>query len=175
MPGAGPKTPRRSAIGSRSDCSRPAAKTCSGISVPAPADRSLAGRDVLVTRPAPQVSALCRLIEAAGGRAIAAPAIEIVGPGDAAAAAAQLRADDADIAIFVSRPSVEHALALVPDLPARLGARAVFAAGPGTQAALARAGISASAPAEEEAGSEGLLRLPGLEPAAVAGRCALIV
>jgi uroporphyrinogen-III synthase len=50
----------------------------------------LAGRQVLVTRPAHQSTGLCERIEALGGRAIIAPTIA-TGPGDAAAMADAVR------------------------------------------------------------------------------------
>jgi uroporphyrinogen-III synthase len=54
----------------------------------APCD--LGGRGVLVTRPAAQADGLCRLIEAAKGRAIRLPTIEIAPAADPREAAALL-------------------------------------------------------------------------------------
>jgi uroporphyrinogen-III synthase len=96
-------------------------------------DSGLAGAGVLVTRPEHQAGPLLAAIEAAGGRAIRFPAIDIA-PVPAAsidAAAASLHAPD--IAIFVSPNAVRHGLA-------HCGAARVAAVGPATAAALETAG-----------------------------------
>lgn len=93
------------------------------------ADAPLAGVGVLVTRPAGQAGDLVAAIEAAGGRSIAFPVIEIA-PRSAQEIAADLAARaDPDIVIFISRNAVEHGLAWAGD-------GAIAAVGPATAAAI---------------------------------------
>ena len=93
------------------------------------ADAPLAGVDVLVTRPAGQAGELVAAIEAAGGRSILFPVIEIAprSPQDIEADIAGLA--DPDIVIFISRNAVEHGLAWSGDA-------AIAAVGPATAAAV---------------------------------------
>ena len=100
-----------------------------------PAD--LAGRGVLVTRPAGQAEPLCRLIEAAGGRAIRFPTIAIEPTHDPEATA--LLGESWDLLYFVSPNAVEQALALVADA-GWLRVERVAAVGRGTARALEAAG-----------------------------------
>jgi uroporphyrinogen-III synthase len=134
-------------------------------------DCPLAGRGVLVTRPAGQAEGLCRLIEAAGGRPVHFPTIEIQPPADPATAAARL-AEPWDIIVFISRNAVEGALALAGD--ALLASRAQLAAvGRATAAAMRDAGLPSSLVAAAGFDSEALLALPALQQ--VGGRRVLIV
>ncbi|MCX7961735.1 MAG: uroporphyrinogen-III synthase [Burkholderiales bacterium] len=122
----------------------------------------LAGRRVLVTRPAAQAEGLARRIRAAGGEAIVFPTIEILPPSDPAALGAVLsRLEGFDLAIFVSRNAVERGLAaLARPWPARLRVAAV---GAGTARALAERGVGgAIVPAPGLADSEALLARPEL-------------
>jgi uroporphyrinogen-III synthase len=141
-----------------------------------PTDSPLAGVRVLVTRPAPQGRALCRLIETAGGAADCVPAIDIAPPRDADAAR-RLLEDRAgfDCAIFISRNAVEFAARLVPNLAALLAGRAVYAAGAGTRRELEERGLAGVVAPPRATGSEGLLQLDALRGAAVAGLRVLIV
>jgi uroporphyrinogen-III synthase len=99
---------------------------------------TLSGIGVLVTRPAGQAEALCRRIEAAGGRAIALPAAAILPVSDPEPARALL-ATPWDLMVFVSRNAVEHALPLLPGgcLPE---GPTIAAVGQATARALAAAG-----------------------------------
>lgn len=118
---------------------------------------SLAGRGVLVTRPAGVAAGLVARIEQAGGRPIVFPAIDIVAlprPG------AFDRLGDFALAIFVSPTAVERALAWVGRWPSALPVAAV---GEGTRRALERAGVSHVLAPAEGADSEALLAAPGLE------------
>ena len=88
------------------------------------ASAPLAGRRILVTRPAHQAEGLCQRITAAGGTAVRLPTLEIVPTTDTAAAQMALEAAlEADWLIFISANAVFHALALRPDLLARSSAR----------------------------------------------------
>jgi uroporphyrinogen-III synthase len=93
------------------------------------ADAPLAGVNVLVTRPAGQAGELVAAIDAAGGRSILFPVIEIAprSPQDIEADLAGLA--DPDIVIFISRNAVEHGLAWSGDA-------AIAAVGPATAAAI---------------------------------------
>ncbi len=126
--------------------------------MPEPCD--LAGRGVLVTRPQDQAAHLCHLIEAAGGRPIPFPTIQIEAAGDLAAARAIL-AQPADLVIFTSRNAVDYALPLFPGacLPAgpRLGA-----IGKATAEALTAAGRAPDLVPAGRYDSETLLTLPDL-------------
>ncbi len=131
----------------------------------------LAGRTVVVTRPAAQAGPLAAAIAAAGGNALIFPLLEIAAAADAqplAAAAERLSAYD--WAVFVSPNAVDYAL---PTLlargpwPADLRPATV---GPGTARALAAHGIGACLVPRERFDSEALLALPELAAERVAGQ-----
>jgi uroporphyrinogen-III synthase len=131
----------------------------------------LQGRGVLVTRPAGQAQRLCRLIEAAGGRALPLPTVEIRPPADPDAALRCL-AEPWHVLIFISRNAVDGALALVGvEQLARAEQRA--AVGKATAQAMTEAGIAPTLLSEGGFDSEALLALPEL--AQVQGRRVLIV
>jgi uroporphyrinogen-III synthase len=132
----------------------------------------LGGARVLVTRPAHQAEALCRLIADAGGEPVRLPAIEIAPPADPAALARTLaHLDEFDLAVFVSPNAVRAALAHRDGrLPPAL---ALAAVGDGTQRALAAAGYADVLVPAARFDSEGLLALPALQ--AVRGRRILIL
>jgi uroporphyrinogen-III synthase len=93
------------------------------------ADGPLAGVGVLVTRPVGQSGELVSAIEAAGGRSIVFPVIEIVPRSPQDIESDRRRLAHPDIVIFVSRNAVEHGLAWSDD-------GAVAAVGPATAAAI---------------------------------------
>ena len=96
-------------------------------------DAALAGAGVLVTRPEHQAGPLVAAIEAAGGRAVCFPAIEITPLPAESIAADAAGLQDPDIAIFVSANAVRHGLA-------HGAAPRIAAVGPATAAALEAAG-----------------------------------
>lgn len=116
----------------------------------------LAGLTIVVTRAAHQVASLATLLEGAGGRVIAMPAIATVAPSDTGRVEAALRAlRETDAVVFTSengaRSTFEHLRAL--DLDARaLAGKLVAAIGPGTALALAREGIRADLVPSEHVG-----------------------
>lgn len=120
----------------------------------------LQGLGVLVTRPAEQAARLGEAIEAAHGRPLLFPCVEIAGPADPAAVKTQLaRAGDYQLLIFVSANAVKHAFELLPDsLP---GDQQIAAVGAATAAALADCGLDPTLVPERQ-DSEGLLALPEL-------------
>src|SRR5258705_5237138 len=85
----------------------------------------LAGKGIVVTRPAHQAQALVRSIEGAGGRAIRFPVIEIRDVEDLGPFMQLVdRLDEYDFAIFISPNSVERSMKLISarrrTLPPRL-------------------------------------------------------
>lgn len=136
---------------------------------PPPCD--LGGLSVLVTRPQAQSDDLCELIEAAHGRPLRFPTIEILGPADKHAARQQLAAAArADGLVFVSANAVQYAFPLLPDqLPLDIDIAAV---GTATARALEQAGLPPTL-VPERMDSEGLLALDALHD--VAGRRFLVI
>lgn len=117
---------------------------------------SLAGRGVLVTRPARVAAALAGGIERAGGRALVFPAIEI----EALARPAVFdRLSEFALAVFVSPSAVECGLAAAPSWPSSVSVAAV---GQGTRRALERAGFRHVVAPQQGADSEALLAVPEL-------------
>ena len=130
--------------------------------------KPLAGKNVVVTRPAHQAQAFARLIKDAGGRAILFPAIEIRDVKDPWSVTRLVdRLDQYDLAIFVSPNAVERALKLISGrrrFPSRLKVATVGGAG---VRALERFGITGIAAPQGRYDTESLLELPAL--AAVKG------
>lgn len=126
----------------------------------------LAGLSVLVTRPAEQSERLCDLIQAAHGRPVRFPALEILGPADKQAARRALTdARHADLLVFVSTNAVQYAFPLLPEqLPVDIEVAAV---GDATARALSAVGLEPTL-VPERMDSEGLLALPAMN--SVAGK-----
>lgn len=134
---------------------------------------TLAGWQVLVTRPAGVADALCESLAAAGAQVHRAPLLAIEPlPESAADRAIALDLDRFDLVIVTSRHAVQHGVGRLadywPQWPAHLHWLAV---GTATASALAAHAIHADAPAD--ARSEGLLALPALDD--VAGRRVLLI
>ena len=131
--------------------------------------RALAGRTVLVTRPAHQAAALVRTIQSAGGEAFVFPALEIeaVPAADLSASLAQLVT--ADIVIFISPNAAQFGMAAIRALPA---ASRIFAVGAGTARVLRAQGIQDVVTPDGQ-DSEALLALPQLQE--VTGKVVMIV
>jgi uroporphyrinogen-III synthase len=122
----------------------------------------LAGRGIVVTRPAQQAQTLAALIRAAGGRALLFPVIEIADVADAQPLRAVLdRLDRFDLAIFVSPNAVDTGMKLIATkpLPPRLKIAAI---GGGSAKALARFGVQEVIAPARRFDSEALLELPAL-------------
>ena len=116
----------------------------------------------MVTRPREQASGLAARIEAAGGRALVYPAIEIQDLPDARAALAAIaRLESFDLAVFVSPTAVRKAFGLMGKRSWPAGVRAA-GVGAATRAALQAAGVASAFAPEERADSEALLELPEL-------------
>lgn len=115
-----------------------------------------------MTRPGERAGNLVRLIEAAGGRALLFPAIEIE---DLPAPPALAELERFDLAIFISPTAVAKVMAQVAAWPPGLRAAAV---GGGTRRELERRGMHAVIAPVVGADSEALLAVPEMQ--AVAGK-----
>ncbi|MDR1228509.1 MAG: uroporphyrinogen-III synthase [Azoarcus sp.] len=137
---------------------------------------ALAGRTVVVTRPSAQAGALCRAVEAEGGRAFRFPLLEILPSGDPGVfAPVAARLDEFDLAFFVSSNAVEHGLDGLRALRAWPPGLSVATVGQGSARALrARGFVEVIAP-ENGFDSEAVLALPAFAPEAVRGRVVLIL
>ena len=122
----------------------------------------LAGRVILVTRPAHQSAALAESIRAAGGEVLLFPALEIV-PVDPRSLAPQLsRLSDYAMAIFISPNAARFGMAAIREAAALPDEIEVFAVGPGTAKTLETLGLAGvTVPPGQD--SEALLALPQLE------------
>ena len=121
----------------------------------------LAGRGIVITRPAHQADTLAEAVRARGGRAILFPTIEIVAPRDLKPFFTVVdRLEDFDLAVFVSPNAVTRAfdLALARGrLPARL---TIAAIGDATVSALEQRGVREIIAPAHSFDSEALLALP---------------
>ncbi len=142
--------------------------------MPESASSDLDGIQVLVTRPAGQAAELARQIEQAGGKVILLPTIEIAAPADEAALERIIdRLGRFDIAIFISRNSVQQALDRIEERIGRLPASVHIAAvGAGTAQALADRGYTVAIAPETRFRSETLLETEELQQ--VAGKRVVI-
>jgi uroporphyrinogen-III synthase len=133
----------------------------------------LAGRGILVTRPAGQAAALARLVSEAGGHAIAFPVIEIVEVEDLHPLLGLIdRLEQFDLAIFISPNAVDKAMNLVAARRAWPQSLRVAAVGQGSARELRRRGLADVIAPQGRFDSEALLALPEL--AEVAGRRVVI-
>jgi uroporphyrinogen-III synthase len=122
---------------------------------------ALAGRRILVTRPRELAQGLAARIAEAGGEPVLSPAIEIRDADDPAAARAALaRAQDYDLAVFVSPSAVRKAFELLAR-PWPPGPR-VAALGEGTRRELEARGLREIIAPPALADSEALLAQPQL-------------
>jgi uroporphyrinogen-III synthase len=133
----------------------------------------LAGRRVVLTRPAGQAAHLAALIQAAGGEPVLFPALEILDVEDLRPLDPLIdRLDTFDLAIFVSANAVDKALALVRARRSWPAGLRVATVGRGSERALRRQGFAAVIAPGERFDSEALLDLPELK--AVAGKRVVI-
>jgi uroporphyrinogen-III synthase len=134
---------------------------------------ALAGRRILITRPAGQSETLAELIRAEAGIPIVFPVIEIRDVADVQPLVALIdRLDDFDIAIFISANAVAKAMNLVLSRRAWPAAVRVATIGKGSEKALRRFGFDAIVAPAGRFDSEALLELAPL--AEVAGKRVVI-
>ncbi len=135
---------------------------------------ALAGRGIVVTRPAHQAGSLAGMIRAAGGHAIIFPALEILDPADPQPLLDAIdQLDTYDLAIFISPNAVTRAMSRIigrRSWPAGLRAAAI---GKGGVRELERYGIREVIAPQRAFDSERLLEMPQLQ--AVSGQRVLIL
>lgn len=134
---------------------------------------ALAGRHIVVTRPAGQATHLAEALVALGAHPVLFPVLVIEGIADTTPLLdVAIRLDQYDWAVFVSPNAVEHALAVV--LAHRRWPDKVRAAtvGHSSEEALARHGIREVTAPRERFDSEALLELPAF--ATVAGKRVIV-
>ena len=134
---------------------------------------ALAGRRVVVTRPAGQAAHLAELIRKAGGEPLLFPVLEIFDAGDAPRLNALIeRLETFDLAIFISANAVNKALALVRARRVWPVGLRVATVGCGSARELQRHGFAEVLVPAMRFDSEGLLALPELQQ--VAGKRVVI-
>jgi uroporphyrinogen-III synthase len=123
----------------------------------------LAGRRIVITRPAGQNERLAEMIRAAGGEPIVFPVIEILDLADTRAlVAAADRLDGYQLAVFVSPNAVDKAMNVIRarrEWPQHVRAATI---GRASERALARHGVTAVIAPTGRFDSEALLELPAL-------------
>jgi uroporphyrinogen-III synthase len=121
----------------------------------------LAGKGVVVTRPAHQAQAFARLIEAAGGRPILFPAIEIRELDDPRPFVEIVdRLDEFDLAVFISPNAVERAMDLIAGRRGLPPGLKIATIGGGGVRSLAARGVTGAISPRGRYDSEALLELP---------------
>lgn len=124
----------------------------------------LGGLGILVTRPAHQAEPLCELIEAAGGKAIRFPVLEIVDPENISPVVEIIKGLDVyDLAIFISPNAVNKAMNLIhthATLPENMQIAAV---GKSSARALQKLGHRVDLFPEKRFNSEALLEMAELQ------------
>ncbi|MGQ0751319.1 MAG: uroporphyrinogen-III synthase [Betaproteobacteria bacterium] len=127
----------------------------------------LAGRGIVITRPAHQADPLAEKVRARGGRVILFPTMEIVAPQDLQPFFAVVdRLEAFDLAVFVSPNAVMRAFDLIT-APRRLPVRlAIAAIGDATVSALERRGVREVIAPAHSFDSEALLALPAFHEVA---------
>jgi uroporphyrinogen-III synthase len=137
------------------------------VSAASPSAGPLAGRGIVITRPAHQAGSLAARVAAVGGRAILFPVVEITDPADLTPLNALVdRLHEFDLAVFISPNAVSKAMDLISvrrALPARLRFAAV---GDASANALRACGVAHVIAPAENFDSEALLALPALREAA---------
>ena len=120
----------------------------------------LQGKTLLVTRPAHQADAFCRLVDAAGGRTIRFPVIDIQ-PLIPDAAAQNVLRSTADCLIFISANAVRLGVEVIKQLaPERLTQSHIMAIGKATAHELEQLGIQPDRVPPSPYNSEALLAMP---------------
>lgn len=124
----------------------------------------LAGRGIVVTRPAHQATALADMIRGAGGNPILFPVLEILDVADLQPLIEVIeRLDDYDLAVFISPNAVVRALNQVTARRSWPAGLRVAAVGKGSVKELRRFGINDAIAPARAFDSERLLDLPQLQ------------
>jgi uroporphyrinogen-III synthase len=134
----------------------------------------LAGRGILITRPAHQAGSLAALIHAAGGRPIIFPALEILDPADLQPLFDAIeRLESYDLAIFISPNAVMRVMERMAGRRTWPASLRVAAIGKGGVGELGRHGIHDVIAPQRSFDSEHLLEMPQLQ--AVSGQRVLLL
>lgn len=137
---------------------------------------ALAGRRILVTRPAAQAEKLAGLITAQGGEAVLFPLLEIGPVADLRPLeAAAERLEGYAIAIFISPNAVEYSLPILLAAHAWPPGVQAAAIGQSTAADLVARGVGRVIAPVGRFDSEALLELPAFQAGCVAGKRVLIL
>jgi uroporphyrinogen-III synthase len=124
---------------------------------------TLAGRSIVVTRPAEQAQHLADLIRAAGGSTVLFPALEIRAPADLRPLQALMaRLDEFELAIFVSANAVSKAMSMIAARRALPPGLKLAVVGAGSLRELQRFGVTDAVCPAARFDSEALLELPAL-------------
>ncbi len=136
----------------------------------------LAGRSIVVTRPAGQADGLCAALEALGAEPLCFPLLTIAPVADPAPLQAMARRlGEFSLAFFVSPNAVRFALdAMLPVAPWPAGLK-VATVGKGSEAALAERGFTGVIAPSIGFDSESVLALPAFQVDAVNGRRVLVL
>lgn len=135
--------------------------------------RPLAGRGIVITRPAGQALNLTRLVQAAGGKPVLFPVLEILDAGDLQPLQALIdRLDEFDMAIFISPSAVNKAMNLITARRSLPPSLKIAAIGRGSTRELRHFGVSNVIAPTRKFDSEALLGLPELSE--LAGRRVVI-
>ena len=137
----------------------------------------LAGRSILITRPAGQADSLCAALAALGAAPLRFPLLTISPVADPSPLqAAARRLGEFALVFFVSPNAVHFALdAMLPVVGTWPAGVAMATVGKGSEAALAARGFAEVIAPADGFDSEAVLALPAFQPAAVAGRRVLIL
>lgn len=134
----------------------------------------LAGRGILITRPAHQAGPLAALIHAAGGRPVIFPALEILDPVDPQPLLDAIeRLESYDLAIFISPNAVMRVMERMAGRRTWPAGLRVAAIGKGGAGELERHGIREVIAPQRSFDSEHLLEMPQLQ--AVSGQRVLLL
>ncbi|WP_083200230.1 uroporphyrinogen-III synthase [Thauera phenolivorans] len=137
--------------------------------------RPLAGRRLVVTRPAAQADSLCEAIAAAGGEAVRLPVLAIgPAPDPRPLEVIADRLEEFDLAFFVSPNAVQYALENLLARRSWPASLRVATVGKGSERALAGFGFTQVIAPGSGFDSEAVLQLPEFSAGAVAGRRVLI-
>lgn len=136
----------------------------------------LAGRSIVVTRPAGQADGLCAALEALGAEPLCFPLLTIAPVADLAPLQVMARRlGEFSLAFFVSPNAVRFALdAMLPVAPWPAGLK-VATVGKGSEAALAERGFTGVIAPSIGFDSESVLALPAFQADAVDGRRVLVL
>ncbi len=140
------------------------------------AGQPLAGRSVVVTRPAGQADTLCAALAALGAEPLRFPLLTITPVADPAPLHdVARRLADFSLAFFVSPNAVNLALDAMQPFAPWPASLAVATVGKGSEAALAARGFADVIAPQSGFDSESVLALPAFQAGAVAGRRVLIL